>query len=227
MAKTLRVQHAYKHKSGLAVDDVVNTFYFHSGIATGVTSDNLDALEETVMDFYDAVATGQTAALRSCIPETSMSTIRHAIKIYDMGDPEPRVPIRITNSQHGVTNNSVSGMPAEVATCVSYRGDIVSGTNAAKRRGRLFIGPLAPACGEVVANGHWRPTEDWRNNLVCAARGIRVQAAADGWEWVVHGGTVGDFPFFTPITHVWADDAFDTQRRRGPKPTTRTSLDLA
>jgi len=65
-----------------------------------------------------------------------------------------------------------------------------------------------------------------------AARGMALDAADPlAWTWVVRSGggpEVGGgwFPFVTPITDVWVDDAWDTQRRRGSNPTTRTTLTI-
>ena len=228
-----RVQHTYNHKSGLPVDAVVNTFHFSSG-PTGAVLDATvaAALGELGMDFYDEPAAGMASDLQSRIAEASMATLRHTLKVYDMGHAEPRIPVYQLTTQHGTTNNVVAPGPAEVAICLSYRGAAVSGMNPARTRGRVYIGPLNNTSGSVDAAGHYRPTLATRDDFVAAGRGLQVGARAAGWPWVVYsrgGPDTGEFgggwfPFVTEIVHCWCDDAFDTQRSRGPSPTTRSTL---
>jgi hypothetical protein len=227
----MRLQHTYNHLSGMAEDAVVNTFHFSSGSGGAAVNATTGAqVAELVLDFYDESHTGQTNQIQTYIAEASMAASRHTIKVYDLDDDEPRVPVYQVTTNNGTANNAVAPGPAEVALCLSYRSTIESGTPMARRRGRIYIGPLNASVGEVDVAGHFRPLATVRNNLVMAGRGLQVTARTAGWPWVVrHGGGSVDgegttLAFSSEIFHCWCDDAFDTQRRRGPKPTTRTSV---
>lgn len=139
----------------------------------------------------------------------------HDVKIYDLGDPEPRAPV--SEFQWGLTTaTSGSPLPTEVALCLSYQAAKMSGQPQARRRGRVYLGSLNAAC--VDAQG--RPTSTvltaWAkfgDDLLTAS-----DASAD-WTWGQRSTmTVG----LAPVANGWVDNEFDTQRRRGRKPTSRT-----
>lgn len=221
-----RVQHTYNHKSGLPVDSVVNTFYFESQLPNEeVNTTAATLLAGLVLAFYDEPATGAAFSLNDMIGETSMGPARHTIKVYDMGEPEPRAPVYATTTSNGAVNNAVLPMPAEVCLCLSYRAALVSGTNPAHRRGRIFLGPLSAAIAEPDANGHIRPAVSMREAMCLAGRQLSIDADAVTWNWVVRHAPAGNPGAIShaEIEHCWVDDAFDTQRRRGPAPVARTT----
>src|SRR5687768_4201925 len=153
------------------------------------------------------------------------------VKIYDMADPEPRSPV--FESTIGYTCTGGDPLPAETALCLSYAATTSSGQNAARRRGRIFIG-MNGAAGVSIINGQSRPSLAYRQAVATAA-GVM----ADGFEhpgspglrlrWAVHspttlagGANLGDS--FHDVASGWVDDAWDTQRRRGPAPTARVTF---
>jgi hypothetical protein len=113
----------------------------------------------------------------------------------------------------------VSTLPPELAICVSFRAALASGVNAARRRGRVYIGPLSDNAREgggdpQVASAARIALAQDADDLLTASN-----ASAD-WSWGVYSRTDG---ILRPVVAGWVDDAFDVQRRRGLEPTTRST----
>lgn len=228
-----RVQHTYNHVSGLPEHGIVNTFYFvHDLMSPGdLQGDEALTLAQVVIDFYDVASAGNNS-IDSYLAGQAMATQRHTVKVYDMADSEPRAP-KITHTTAGGAANNVNGMlPSEVALCLSYRAALVSGTNAARRRGRVYLGPMSALSDEPSnVTGFNRPSLNVRNAVVGSADKLKDDAADEGWVWCVRSGGGGANPeavpdVYTPIQYAWCDDAWDTQRRRGAGTLVRTALDL-
>jgi len=145
------------------------------------------------------------------------------IKVYDLDDPAPRVPI-IDNVQTSL-GGSGSALPAEVAICCSYQAVRQSGNDQANRRGRVFIGPL----GDVSVNTadssdvESRPTTAAMNTIINGIAQLAVPVGDSAVKWVVYSPTLDAF---AEVDNLWIDNAFDTQRRRGVRATARTTLSV-
>jgi hypothetical protein len=50
-----------------------------------------------------------------------------------------------------------------------------------------------------------------------------IAALGTGYDWCVYSPTSN---MLFPISQIWVDDAWDTQRRRGVKATTRTTYNV-
>jgi hypothetical protein len=109
-------------------------------------------------------------------------------------------------------------MPPEVAICLSYQAAKISGVPQARRRGRVFIGPLNTSA--MGTDG--RPATAFINALVGAADALKDPAGAPDWDWSTWSSF--DPTVSTVIDNGWVDNEFDTQRRRGRKYTTRTTF---
>lgn len=110
-------------------------------------------------------------------------------------------------------------LPNEVAACISFRAP---GTPLGRRRGRMFIGPLnsgAISDGTGVA----RLTPGLRQGLAEGFKRMADFLFPQGAYPCVWSRADGEA---YRITEAWADDAFDTQRRRGVKPLSRTTLPI-
>jgi hypothetical protein len=227
MAGFVRVQHAYKHKSGLPEDDIVNTWYFATN-PTVTTTAAATELADAVCDFYDSTH-GSTGAVRTYIAETQMAPLRHHVKVYDMLQAKPRAPIYERNDANGTANNTGTAMPSELAVAMSYRGELASGIDMARRRGRIFLGPLNATVMDVdTATNVSRPPAAFRDAIIGAAGGMRTRVRTAGWEWVLLSTTnwVEGEGLFGPGVHVIrqvsVDNAFDIIRKRGKAPSVRT-----
>lgn len=201
----LRLQVSIPAVSAEPSDAIVNTWHFTA----------VDAEEGTRADIKAAVA----AFYEGCDAYKSvlMSWNLNTSKFYNLDDSEPRVPIDVfTLALTGAP--SVASLPRELAVCVSFRGDYASGSSQARRRGRVFFGPLNTAAlgsGGEIASGA-------RGQIAASAGVLRTtSAAASDWAWIVYS-RVGDQGY--PVTAGWVDDEFDIQRRRQPRPTTRSTF---
>lgn len=214
------VQHQIQSANGLAADNVTNTFHFQTPGAPTVADAN-QAITK-VKAFFDTVYSGNPAGVGvGTLVSALMLNTGRLCKAYDMDEPPPRVPLATDTST--MIGTGVAAVPREVAVVLSFRSLIASGVPAARRKGRVFIGPFASGTGVnptqflTVTSSDVRPTLVARQILSRAA----VQLAnhtAGGALWSTYS-TVDDF--LSPVLSGWIDDACDTQRRRGSKPTTR------
>lgn len=162
-----------------------------------------------IESFYDA--------LGSYIAPYAGRTV--TVKWYDLLDPPPRVAYVKTFTIPAAFSNS-SALPPEVAACLSYRAEP---PNTARRRGRLYIGPLHE---DVMTPGTLTtfPTlsTTFRTALTTAGTTLVTQsrvAAGAGGGWVVYSPTGG---FTEQIEEFWVDNEADTMRSRGYQTNVRT-----
>lgn len=198
--------------SGVAEDAVTNTFHFNVTDAVAGSAD----IEAKLEEFY-GVNTTTGDSIFGSIMSGNVDNLNVVLRTYNLSDPEPRVPV-LTSTLSGLPGPPASALPPELAICLSYRAAYTSGTPNARRRGRIFIGPLndsvngAGIAGDVVVFSA-------RDTIAAAAD--RLATASDAVsDWVVRSD-VGN----TTATVIagWVDDAFDVQRRRGIRATARSS----
>lgn len=110
------------------------------------------------------------------------------------------------------------GLPNEVAICTSLLAS--GGTNARRNKGRMYIGPLNQAAVGADSGGQAPPAGELVATLVLATQQLALDV-------VTAGGTLCVWSREDHALHVveggWVDNAWDTQRRRGLDPTSRTS----
>lgn len=203
-ADDFQVQVSWFTDTGLPADAVVNTWSFK---ATETGAD-LGALCDGIASFYQAT--------RLMFANTMDGTADGmTMKVYALADPEPRAPVFETTASIGATGGGA--LPSEVAACLSFRSTLESGTPAARRRGRVFLGALDTGVTESSSGATFMASTDM-TAFVDAAVTMADVLAALGWEWSIWS-RVDDSLF--PVVFVWMDNAFDTQRRRGPRSTFR------
>lgn len=186
---------------------MVNTLWFQ------INDDSvLPLIPPVIADFY--------LAIDEQLSDQALSPTGHTIKLYNQEDVEPRSPVE--ELTFGLTGlSAATALPAEVALCSSFQGDPVSGQNQQQRRGRIYISGWINS-----ANGSGgRPSQATRILLGNATAQLSndLQAIGSGLTqvvWVVYSRTADEN---AQITNGWVDDAWDTQRRRGVKPSTRTT----
>jgi len=195
-------------KTSLNPEDVIiNTFWF-GGPGAGTEAQMMTDITTALGTFYQLV---------DQYFSSNIQTNGNTVTFYDMADGTPRVPVGITTLANLTCDTTA--LPDEVALCLSFQGDRVSGIPQARLRGRVFLGPLGRAALGAAGLGD-RPVAAARTAWANAGDGLlAASAAATNWEWGVFSQ---DYNIFTPITNGWVDDAFDTQRRRGLRPINRT-----
>jgi hypothetical protein len=226
----------FPHHSGLARDQVVNTWTFAA--EADLDAGMLTTLESALTDFYNGnTVAGTGLSVANFIGPTMSRTIAPTFKHYDLdghlngtavGSPVRVQPMALLGAGNGGT-----GLPAEVSCCLSSHADF--GTDAefgpgglsrprARDRGRVYIGPLsATGCISQEATT-LRPyvSDSLRNTLIDAGRRLFSFPSLPA-SWVVWSRKAAAVKNVVAIS---VDDAFDTQRRRGERPNVRTTWTL-
>lgn len=214
---TIRVQHSFQGSSGNAEDQFVNTFYF---TGTRPLAGDLLALTNHVQSFYSAVAAGGGSSIASFMGKLTDAPGAR-VKIYDMSDLPPRQPLQdLIYEPTGHGTGTGPNLPNELAACLSYSAAPATGIPMARRRGRIYLGPFGLEALEGAGTSDNHVSTQLRTAATKAALDLAAQCAVDGYIWAVHS-TAGAFA--APIARVWMDDAWDIQRRRGTRPTARTT----
>jgi hypothetical protein len=211
----LRVQTSLERITGLPEDRVVNTFHFSTGLPQAPEGD-YDLVINNVLNFFAGETPAGAGATGGSIFGNLSNLVGagqvHTIKVYNLSDPMPRPPRR-TQTFSAVAATGTP-LPADVALVLSQNAAFLPGTDPKRRRGRTYIGPLAQSTlSNQLAGGDVRPSLTVRNAMANAGKRLMD---APGPTWVVWSPTYGTS---APIERVRIDDQFDTQRRRGGKPT--------
>lgn len=195
--------------SNLPEDRFINTWHFSSGASYAA---HVVTIQEALADFYIEVPSGSLLAVGKYISPYAKRAA--TLKCYDLSTAEPRVSTDITITLP--TPSLASGLPEEVACCLSFAG---APPVTARRRGRIYLGPLnydAVDDGDTTLPA--RTKVGMQQSLVSAA--TNLLAAGVGWaiRSVASGGT------FVPVATGWVDNALDSQRRRGPDASSRLTF---
>lgn len=212
----MRCQAELANDSLLPADRAINVWHWRTPGDVGDVTTEVSVLLDT---FYTAIDDFLSASLTGNI----------VLKFYDLEDPEPRAPVDQISIAMGAV--AATAYPGEVACAMSFQGPIVSGFSQARRRGRIFLGPLASGAGSGTTPDV-RPSTSFRSTVCTAADNLMSDSTTPGLIWSVFSpSTAGAQPWdatalgnaFVTITNGWVDDAFDTIRSRGVKATTRTT----
>lgn len=230
MSLYVRATVTVPHDSGLPRDAIQNTFAFSAAgtvdrdLAAVEIATRLDGFYSDLNEFLSSQYTWASAQL----------------KIVDMTDERPRLPYYDETMSVTEAGTTINDLPAEVAAVLSFEGQRTSGVNMRRRRGRVFVGPLA------VGSADQHQIQSGLYNLIATSAGDNLLNYTPALvQWSVyspathHALPVGvpldpDFypeipdalpASFTPVVKCWVDNAWDTQRRRGPRATTRTIIE--
>lgn len=190
--------------SGIAEDASVNTLHF-SCVTPATDAAAIAASLETIWD-----------SNRGLFPAT-VAQNGHRIKIYNLADAEPRAPLVDTTFN---LDSAPSGapLPTEVALCLSFQAGRISGQSQARRRGRIYWGPIKASYND--SNGRPDATAV-ATVLNVGDELLAASTAATDWSWGVFSRVDDDL---VSVQNGWVDNAWDIQRRRGLAPTTRSTF---
>lgn len=232
------------HISGFAEDTVVNNFAVKT--AAGWTGDPFDELGEVTIplaQIYTA-ANGLGDKVGSHIG-TGISRVAGActIKLYDLtghldGSPHGSPMIQDTFTMPGPGTDTT--LPEEVALALTLRAsgwaeaavEVPDGPDAgpevdrprARHTGKIYFGPFTTDSLVLGTGEKARPTLGTRTVILDAVERENDNLLASGHTLCVWSRK---FAGLVPITDIQIDDAWDTQRRRGPDPTVRTTRNVA
>lgn len=217
-----------KSTTGLPEDNVVNTYHFQQTAGPSApTSEELDEITARLMRVYmEPGQAGATAVGALLAPTISRNPSDAEIRVYDLAQLHPRP---IARSVKFTIPGAIGGasLPQEVALVCSFYAD----RNVARHRGRLYFGPWST---DANSGTQGRPTTTTLTAVRTSLARLRTENTQVALaKWCVLGlkpsaprgsnidrGT--DDHTLRPVTAGWIDDAWDTQRRRGLKATSRT-----
>jgi len=204
----IRVQVILKTADNISENYVTNSLCVVAPNALSSTA----AITTAVKDFYDD--------LGSTYLSSALAQNGHTIKYSLLPGTPPNYPYEEDVFNLG-TAPSGTPFPSEMAVCLSFQGDRQAGFPQARRRGRIYIGPLGNA-----ANNLGRPHSTFISQLATAGATFKSNIAAigTGHYWAIWSGTDQTA---VEVNDGWVDNAFDVQRRRGLTATTRTTFGLA
>lgn len=218
---TLLIQWQMANDNANPADTVMNSWHFKTN-DIGTPEEEATDCVARLADFYHAIDEYLSSFLSGAV----------LAKCFDLSDPEPRVPV--LEATESLLVSTSSNIPCEVAACLSFQADRISGEPQARRRGRVYLGPLALGADAIVADGT-------AGDMIVGAtfRGVATANAASlGGVFVgASSGSSIAWCTYSPtdraagetlansshnVTNGWMDTAVDIQRRRGHAPGTRS-----
>jgi hypothetical protein len=213
----MRIQVTLFRQGLLPEDNVINVMHFKSGEGTGITLSDAQAVADGVATAYEG----------STLPFSNRLTGNGLVEAFSLHDTPPR---------QAITSSDITGMaagfspiPCEIAVVGSFQATPISGVAQARRRGRLYFGPLTTDAFDVTGG-----VADVRVTAVVVGR-VRdmlnsltphTGTLVDPWRLAVYsptrdaeGASVNDATVIA--TESFCDNAFDIQRRRGADATFR------
>lgn len=190
--------------SGIPEDKAVNVWHCDALSLPNGYEDFVDDL----VTFYQAID--------GSLMSSALNTTGHSLTVYRMSDDPPRAPVYTLPMTLTPTS---AALPPELAVCLSFQGERVSGQSQSRRRGRVYIGPL----GSITASST-NPEINSTNVgvLVTAATALLVASNASiTYKWCVYSTVDSEL---VEVTNGWVDNAFDVQRRRGLTATSRSTF---
>lgn len=212
------------YDSGLPGDVATNVWHFR---AADPDPTNLDMTEilDRLSQFYSAAAAPSVASVASRF-SVNLNPAAARLKLYNLAHLSPRAPIADTPINLGAVGSD--SLPEECAVVLSFQGLKVSGLPQSRRRGRIFLGPLATT--SLSSTPYGRPHSVYRAIIRDSAQRLvrrnddPIVGQASLVQWVVWSKTAQSA---VDVNDGWVDDSFDTQRRRGADPTLRDTFAFA
>lgn len=224
--------------SGLNEDSVVNTFAF-AGAGAHTAAEAAD-LCHIVQDLFNADTAGAASSLGNLIAgSVSRVANAHTTRAYALtgrqlegakkNDPPTYAgsPIYEETWSLDAVGSVNPALPQEVALVLTLHGSgaedqPVEGANntrpRARRTGRVYYGPFDS--GQLSSSVDPRPTAGLITRVLDASENMHTASVALGNEWGVWSRSNAAH---YPMTRISVANDWDTQRRRGSKPTARTS----
>nr|CRY97362.1 hypothetical protein [uncultured prokaryote] len=191
------VQVTIKTADAIPENFITNNFAVTGDVDSPTDSADLMAAFQT---FYGTVKT-------ACFPVT-VAQNAHEFKLYIAGGPRPNYPL-YENVFNLTGPGSGDTLPSEVALCLSFAGVRIPGLPQARRRGRVYLGPL-----KATNNVLGRPSSSVITAILAAAQTLKddIDDIPSAGSWAVWSPTSGTA---VSLTDAWMDNAWDTQRSRG------------
>lgn len=173
--------------------------------------ENVLYFDTTSIDTVEGTADGIVAAFDAWGRHSGINGAE--VRAYDLEGGQP-----IFTKTYAYDHSTTAGAPPEVALCLSYATVDDPTLSTARRRGRIYLGPLRQT--DVQDN---RPQATLITDSLALGQALAQIGFASDTTWVMYSRTDQQT---AKIESIWVDDAWDTQRRRGLAPTARTVQDV-
>lgn len=211
--------------SGLPEDTIINDFAFQKGSAATLT--DLDDCMTLVSNFYRVAGTSGQAVGEHISAQVDRGATHELQAWFLTGGPPLGSPDATDAWLGPVAPFDATGCPTEVAAVLSFHANLTgvleeSGATRprARRRGRVYIGPLTITNSILGTAPPYLLDPTLTASLREAAVKLKDDAVNAGTPWAVWSRADATL---RPVLAGWTDNAPDTQRRRGPAPTTRVT----
>lgn len=199
-----RAQVVLRTTDNVSENFITNSFAFET---TGGTLLDTAAMTTAIKDLYDDLVSYYSV---------SVAQNGHLIKYYVLPGTPPNYPFE-EDTFNLAAPPAGSGLPAEVSLVISFQGERQAGFPQARRRGRLYFGPF-----DTSGMDDQRPLATMVSNFATAAATFKSNVMAEpGHFWAVWSSLDQQTVI---VDNGWVDNAWDTQRRRGLKATSRTTF---
>lgn len=226
----MRVQVIHHSQSGLPEDDWVNDWHFvvdtdqNNAAGQNLIRDALQGFYATARSTGNSVSTYLSGRVDRLVKGRTM-------KFYSKGEEANfGSPDRVIGGLPIPATGASQNLPAEVALVLAFRGVLTDipeelGVTrpAARRRGRVYLGPLNTAALSGSANDPSRPASALITTVKESAEALfTFSNTTAGIDWVVaHAADTAGWTA-TQVSAGHIDNAWDTQRRRGESASSRT-----
>lgn len=237
MGTVFRITNTLGMKSGVARDSAVNVhhvYWDHPGVLDDDATFQLWA--ELMHEFYSSCSAYLSTSVASAGLPHKVTIARVSTNLFGAAD-DAVSPIMWEGNYNLLTATSATGLPPEVAICISHMGNVVGvpessggGRPRSRRRGRFYFGPLSG--GSLLAidptSGRIDISVGAQLALINAFEAMAVGFAANptadrAVSYGVYSPTADAF-YSTDV--AWVDNAFDTIRRRGIASSFRTTRNI-
>jgi hypothetical protein len=210
-----RTQVSIPMDSNVGADTVVNNWhFFDNGLSGPTATQKIESWHNALQTFYNSIS---VAIFPNIIDHTAVR-----MKTYDLDLPIPRIPL-VDEVTPITAPTGTASLPHELCIVLSFRSALQSGISPARRRGRVFLGPLQQS-GMMGAEADPKIVAGKLTTIANAATVLMTGPTPDeGWDWA----TRSSFPAANGVRNVvagWVDNSFDIQRSRGTVATTRTTF---
>lgn len=235
----------FVHRSGIAAEAVQNSFAI--GVPGAIPdSATLGEVTTAIANFYNGNDGGDRPLSAYMGQGLSREPGAVEMAVYNITgrlDGRPHGSPVFTDTMTLGAPQAFLPLPDEVAVVLTLRAgsyefqpietpdnedpDTVPQRPRQRYSGRLYLGPLTQLAGETDTNSRQRPAAELRTALLNSADRLytALRARPGGpYLWSVWSRKDANT---REIEHAQVDNAFDTQRRRGPAPTVRDSRRLA
>ena len=210
---TYQTQVSIPYFTMLPTDVMTNVLHWNWPVGPPPEPADFATLANVLSGFYNDVYSAGHSIAAYTVPAATR------IKIYNLADPTPRVPVYDATLANGMVKAVTTKAPPEMAMVVSYQAALVSGEPQASRRGRMYLGALADNWIDAGTESVFpNPAPSLELALNSAVQNMISTALGADWIFVVLSRKLNTAAI---VTNGWIDNAFDTQRRRGNAPTSR------